>query len=288
VELKYTNERGLTMTLYQRPPIFLNTVGGVGDSQSVITTFKAPDQDGAFYIDSALEMRNVTIEGRILAPTKDEAYRYRQQLLHVFVPDQKGTLVYRDRQISCYVEEAGFSESGFARAPAFFISLICPSPFFETINEIITTLAVWEGMTVFPLEIVSPGIKLGEWQSSQIIAIENEGDVPSGCEIIFQANGDISNPELRNVTDSDPANQPFVRVNVNLRTGDELHIYTHYAGKRVVLYTGGDTVNAFPYIDVASTFLQIAPGENKLRYDATGSLDDLRVQVRYRPAWLGV
>jgi hypothetical protein len=61
MELIYTNEKGASITLRQSKPYFLTSIDGAGSLRQTITTFKAPQQDGAFYVSSALDMRNITL-----------------------------------------------------------------------------------------------------------------------------------------------------------------------------------------------------------------------------------
>ncbi len=283
MELIYMNNDGLSITIKQTKPLFLTKLDGVGRIRQTINTFHAPEQDGAFYISSTLDMRNITIEGQILSTSVDASHEYRRQLLKVFTPKQRGTLIYRDRQISCIVEEAGFSQGNIVRAPQFFISLLCPSPFFEALETIRRELASWLENFSFPLEIVDPGIELGIRQPSQIISIENEGDVPCGCEVVFHALGSLSNPELLNVDTGE-----YIKINDDMITGDAIHVFTHFAGKHVTKLSGTTETNAFPLLDVGSTFLQLAVGNNTLRYDAGDNIDLLEVSVFYRPQYLGV
>lgn len=283
MELIYRNADGASVTLRQVKPLFLTKLDGIGRIRQTINTFQAPAQDGAFYISSTLDMRNITIEGSILSSSVDEAFSYRQQLLKIFTPKLRGTLIYRERQIACIVEEAGFSQSNVARTPAFFISLLCPSPFFESLNDIRAELASWQDNFSFPLEIEPPGIEFGIRQPSQIITIDNAGDVSCGCEIVFKALGSVSDPELLNVDTGE-----YIKINTALIAGQEIHVYTHFAGKRVVSVIGTTTANAFHLIDVGSTFLQLAAGHNTLRYDAGSNIDLLEVSIFYREQYLGV
>jgi hypothetical protein len=161
--------------------------------------------------------------------------------------------------------------------------LLCPSPFFEALGEIREELASWQENFSFPLEITDPGIELGIRQPSQIITIDNAGDVACGCEIVFKALGSVSNPELLNVDTGE-----YIRLIVNMTAGQEMHIYTHFANKRVVSIIGTTATNAFSLIDVGSTFLQLAAGRNTLRYDAGSNIDLLEVSIFYRELWLGV
>jgi hypothetical protein len=111
----------------------------------------------------------------------------------------------------------------------------------------------------------------------------NVGDVPSGCEIVFSALGTVTNPELMNLGTSE-----FVRVLKTMTAGEEIHIFTHFAGKRVVSITGGSNMNAFSLLDVNSTFLQLDVGTNLLRYDALEGLYMLEVSIISSPAYAGV
>lgn len=283
MELTYINTSGEQLVLRQRKPFFLSKIDGVGRTQQTINTFKAPGQDGAFYISSSLDMRNITIEGTILANTIDEAYNYRKQFLRIFTPKQHGIIVYRNRRISCVVEEAGFIVSIGERNPNFFISLLCPSPFFETLEEIRDELALWIPMFHFELEIPPEGIEFGLRQPSQIITVDNIGDVPCGCMITFKALGGVTNPELLNLDNSE-----YVKINTTMNAGDEIRVYTHFAEKRVIKITGGVETNIFSLLDIGSTFLQLAAGRNTLRYDASANIELLEVSLFHRPQFLGI
>ena len=280
MELTYINQNGSTVILRQVKPFFIRTLDGVGHIRQTVNTFKAPEQDGAFYISSALDMRNITIEGNIIAADIEASFEYRRQLLRIFTPKLRGTLIYRNRRIACIVEEASFSAST-NRAPAFFISLLCPSPFFETIDEIRAELAQWQDNFSFPLEITAPGIEFGIRQPSQIMTIDNIGDVPCGCEIVFKALGSVTNPELMNVDTGE-----YIKLNTIMTAGQEIHVFTHLAGKKVVSIISSSATNAFYLIDVGSTFLQLTAGLNTLRYNADENLDSLEVTVYYRPQFL--
>jgi len=109
VELSYINTSGERLSLKQSRPFFLTRIDGTGQVRQTVNTFKAPDQDGAFFISSAMDMRNITLEGTLVASTVDEAYALRQRFLRVFTPKQHGLLVYRIRQLACWLEGRGFS-----------------------------------------------------------------------------------------------------------------------------------------------------------------------------------
>lgn len=283
MELTYTNAGGESITLKQSRPYFLTRIDGTGNVRQTVNTFKAPDQDGAFYISSTLEMRNITLEGTVIADTSDEAYVQRKLFLKIFNPKLSGTLLYRGRQISCVVEEASFTVSTRQRIPKFFVSLLCPSPFFETPDEVREELASWIPLFEFEMEIPESGMEFGMRQPSQIITVDNIGDVSCGCEIVFRALGTVTNPELLNMDTGE-----YIRLLTTMSAGDELRVYTHFAGKRVVSVEGSAVTNAFSLLDTNSVFFQLAAGLNTLRYDASVNMELLEVSIFYRPQFLGV
>jgi hypothetical protein len=92
-----------------------------------------------------------------------------------------------------------FAAGEVARTPSFFVSLLCPSPFFEALDEVRVELAAWIDKFSFPLEIPASGMELGQREPSQIIIVNNAGDVSCGCTISFTALGTLTNPEIMNV-----------------------------------------------------------------------------------------
>ena len=284
IELTYTNADGLTGKLRQSPPFFLKKIDGTGDIHNLVNTFKAPDQDGAFFINSTLDTRLITIEGTIVAANANEAHGLRNQLLRLFTPKAQGTLVYRDKKISCVVEDIKLAVTSRQRVPSFLISLLCPSPYFEAIEQIRAELAQWIPLMMWPLEIpTSTGFMFGMRQPSQIITLINDGDAPTGCLITFNALGNVTNPELMDVDTGE-----YVRILRTMAGGEKIHVYTHFASKRVLSELDGNITNIFNTLDPASTFLQLAVGTNLLRYDASDGLDLLEVSVTHPILYNGV
>jgi hypothetical protein len=283
MEITFQNADGVSVTFRQSPPFFLSKLDGTGTIQNNNNVFAAPDQDGAFFVGATRDMRNITIEGTIIAGSADEAYIHRRSLLRLFTPKQSGTLFFRNRKIGCVVDDVKLIQSVRERVPNFFISLLCPSPYFEALDAVREELAQWMPLFHFQLEIPASGFEFGMRQPSQIITLINAGDVPTGCEILFRALGTVEGPELRNLDTGE-----YIRINKTLTSGEEIHVYTHFAGKRVVSKAGGVTTNAFSLLDVGSTFLQLNVGTNLLRYDAAEGLDLLEVAVIYSPCFGGV
>ncbi|MGB4658306.1 MAG: phage tail family protein [Mobilitalea sp.] len=283
MELIYINDAGGKLCLLQRKPLFLQSIDGTGAVKHIISTFKAPNQDGGVFVSGSLDMRNITIEGRILADSIEEAYKLRKTLLDIFNPKHKGRLIFKELSIPCIVEEAPVFKADSHKTPAFFISLLCTSPYFETVNEINKLLAGWHPSFSFELEIpIEEGIEMGFREESLIIAVENVGSVPCGATFEFIAQGIVEDPMIIDVVTG-----KFMKLNRVMQTGEIITVSTHFANKRVTSSLEGGT-NAFACLDEHSHFLQLDVGTNLLRYDAGSNLNNLEVNVYFRPQYLGV
>jgi Phage tail protein. len=78
----------------------------------------------------------------------------------------------------------------------------------------------------------------------------------------------------------------YVKLNTTMAAEEELRVNTHFANKRVTRIISQTETNAFSTLDSGSTFLQLAVGQNTLRYDADENIDLLEVSIYYRELFL--
>ena len=76
--------------------------------------------------------------------------------------------------------------------------------------------------------------------------------------------------------------------NATMKTGDVIEINTKYGSKGAKLIRDGVETDYFRYIDVDSTFMQLAIGDNMFRYDAASGVNSLEVSIFYSKEFLGV
>jgi hypothetical protein len=160
---------------------------------------------------------------------------------------------------------------------------LAPNPFWQDINATKTEIAIWRGAFEFPLELVEEGIELGYREPSLIVNILNKGDVATGMRIQFKALATVENPSLFNVN-----TREYIKINKTMSTGEIITVTTGFGDKKVYLDNNGVVTNAFNYIDLNSTFLQLEVGDNLFRYDADEGIDNLEVSIYYTPQYLGV
>ena len=286
--LKYINNNNKSIELGNAAPFLVTTIDGLGSPQNEIYTQKSPYQDGVTATHSSLGPRNIVIEGKIIDSNRENRQAYRYKLLSIFNPKLDGKLIIdlgsAQRQIDCKVEQAPyFSSNSEQNYQNFSISLLAPNPYWQDINTIKEEVAIWRGAFEFPLELLEEGIEIGFRESSLIVNVYNAGDVACGMKIQFHALATVVNPSLFNVN-----TREYFKINKTMQAGEVLTVTTHFQNKRVELNANGVVSNAFNWIDLDSTFLQLEVGDNLFRYDADEGLNNLEVSIYYTPQYLGV
>lgn len=177
-------------------------------------------------------------------------------LYSIFIPNKEGVLYYYRDELSCkinyVVESVTPSNNGLCKFVN--ISLCCVNPFFMT-----------------------------QKVKNLIANIESTSNMDLGMRVKFIANGNVKNPSLFNVD-----TREFFKVNIEMLTGDEITITTHYKNKKVILYRNGVYKNITNLIDYQSTWLKIYDGYNMFRYNADVNINNLDVAIYYRQLRLGV
>ena len=285
-KLTYVNSFGASIELTNAAPFLLQkleTTNGVNVYDS-----KGVSQDGRTYLGNTLETRDISIKVMIMATTREEMSGYRNKFNSVFNPKLgEGHLIYQDnikeRKVKCLINKMPFFGLTDKTFDDCLISLTACNPFWTDLEESKEEIALWVGSFEFPLELVSGGIEMGHREPSLIVNAFNGGDVECGMRVEFKALATLTNPSILNVN-----TQEFIRINKTMVVGEVLTVTTHFGAKKVESTLNGVTTNAFNFIDLGSTFLQLDIGDNLIRYDAETGIDNLEVSIYFTPQYLGV
>jgi len=283
--LTYTNERGESVSFSHASVYHTNEISGISDVRNAIYSINSMGQDGDTYLGNRIESREIEIVGSIRERNKDQMREYRRRLNRVLNPQCAATLTYEygsfKRVIDCKVDNAPvFTRKAIFQD--FTIQLLCLNPFWRKESKTRDDIATWIGALEFPVEIV-PGWEIGYRQPSLIVNVYNDGDVQAGIRVEFRAIGVVKNPSLLNVD-----TQEFIKLNYTMESGDTLTVSTGYGEKDVTLKHGGITTDAFRYLDVDSSYLQLSVGDNLFRYSAEANLENLEVSIYHDDLYLGV
>lgn len=279
-KLTYTNERGESVVFSPASSYHVNfkDVSGLSDVQNAIYSTNSMGQDGDTYLGYRIESRDIDIVGHIKERDKIAIQELRRNLNRILNPQYSATLTYElgdfKRVIGCTINNAPIFKRG-TIFEQFTIQLSCLNPFWREEAETREDIATWIGGFEFPvpdgLEI-TPDWEIGYRQPSLIVNVFNSGDVKSGIRIEFRALGALTNPQLLNVNTKE-----FIKANISLEAGDVLTVSTGYGEKSVKLTRNGAESDAFRYLDVDSSYLQLAVGDNLFRYSADTNAENLEV-----------
>jgi hypothetical protein len=211
----------------------------------------------------------------------------RGKLISFFNPKKTGTLIVdcgnSGRKIDYEVESFKIKQANIYDPLSFSVTLICPDPYFEDIDESQKVIAVWSGGLSFEFSLPL-SFKTRNPNKDAVVAEEVivGGHVETPLEIEFQ--GPAKNPTVTNGT-----TREFIRVNQELKENEVLYINTAYGNKNVKIFGRGDPINAFNYIDLESTFFNLVPGKNIIEYSNTNeTLTEQKVSIKYKNKYLGV
>jgi hypothetical protein len=305
-KLIYKNEQGQQIEFSVWSPFFIEEVEGLNNIKNEVDFTKSVGQDGFTYVDSTYNSRNIILQG-VITEYKDIN---RKRMLNTI--KKISTLYYKKndikRKIKCVLENIVVNEKN-----KFQISLICPDPFWQDLKEHETALVTWIPNLEFPAqenkgieffhteqtpnywletsedilfeEIVTEfGRGIGqEWgyrELKQIVEVNNVGDVKCPLRVVFRANGDVEKPYIQNIESYE-----LIRINRTLKSGDVLEITTGYGNKNVFL----NGKKAHQYLDfLNSSWLQLKPGGNLIKYGAEKGLENLECTIFYTQLYLGV
>ena len=285
----FENDKGQRIEIGYSFPYFFQGLSGQDGVEANITKVSGAGQDGSTITNVVLADRDLRLQGAIKGSSKDEIAKYRAKLLKVFNPKSKGWLQYEygnlKRRIRCQIEIGPvFSKKNNSyKFQEFLVDFICPNPYWQDVNVVKSEIAIWRGALEFPLELTENGIEIGFREPSLIVNVFNSGDVTCGMKIQFKALATVVNPSLFNVN-----TREYFKINRTMEAGEIITVTTHFQNKKVELNKNGVISNAFNWIDLNSTFMQLEPSDNLLRYDADDGIDNLEVSIWHTPQYLGV
>lgn len=287
-KLIYTNERGESIEFSHASVYHTNDMSGLNDIRNTIYSYNSMGQDGDTYLANRIESRDIEIVGNINTRDKDQAIQYRRKLSHILNPQLAATLTYQYgdfiRIIDCKTDNAPiFHKNGVFSG--FTVQFVCLEPFWRDTTESRDDIASWIGSLEFELEIpADTGIEFGYREPSLIVNVYNGGDVKTGMRVEFRATGTVINPKILNIDSGE-----YIKFNnIKLLSGDLLTVSTYYGNKQATLIRNGIKENVFRYLDIDSTYIQLALGDNLFRYEADENAGGLEISIYHSNKYLGV
>jgi len=279
--LKFINGLGEELAFKNAKPIILVSVDGLNAPTVDIHTMTIPNQDGTTYLGSTVKPLEITINGLIVADSKEELRNYKRNIASILSPKKgKGVLRYEYdsgdyKETDAVVEEITFIPEKGLTTQKFSVDFVCPSPFWFDIENS-EVLSFQLGGLEFPLQL--PSLFSNRKPKG---VINNNGDVETPVLIKFY--GPVTTPTVYNNTTGE-----FIKLNKSLAVGEVLIVSTEFGNKKVEISDGTTITSAFQYLDLNSTFFQLQIGENEIEFSTGDATEDAWVEIFYRKRYLVV
>ena len=278
------NERGQQLQLTQNLNYVIGEITGLNPPSASIS-LSDNIGDGAEFVHERTGFRNLVIP--IYVKGDAEANRI---ALYNYIKNGKLIKVYfkngvRDVWIEGRVES--IETDLFSMQEQVQVSIICPYPWWQDVNEVINSLNTVKKALYFPFYTVEP-IPFSTFETIQVLNLINKGDVPSGMTIEIFAKGLVNNPIIYNRETGEYIGFGNEDRLFQLRAGDKVVITTHPNNKKVKLIRNAQERNIFNHLKQGSKFLQVEAGDNVFTFTADEGHEYMDIQFKHYSNYEGV
>lgn len=268
-------------------PFMLKSIDGVSSFKNSVTTEDHTMTDGAEYLGSVQEKRNIVITGKMLGDEliqKDQLYEVfnRGDLGKIIVTDSNGT----QRSAEYYTESVDADGDGLI-AKTFSISLICPDPAFYDLVDTIYSMSNWLHNFEFVHQFKSDREEFGSQSKVKLVNILYRSGIPTGITIELSTIGVVKNPVITNSLTGQHIKVGSDTLPFILNAGEKLVITTADGNKHLYKESNEKRVEVNQYLTEDSEFIQLTYGENPIAYDADSGVEFLTVDITYKQKYRG-
>ena len=273
-----------------------------GNAPAIHNTFSYPSQLGEYISSTRVMGRDISIMGyvyyipnefeRMNIPASEmEQYCYnkmlkKKELLNNIVnPTQIVKVEIGDYYIEgkpsksiIYGSDVSSNNQYFC---SFLITIFCNNPMFRKTTLPNTILSGTQPAFRFPLVFPkNEGIIMGIRSSYQLIAIKNEGNVPTGGIIHIKSNGTVVNPTVTNI-----ATGESITINKTMVEGEVIEINTNDGNEKGIKgYLNEEELNYFKYWDFENTWLKFPIGTTMIGFSTKeGDESLLEITITMNP-----
>ena len=283
-EAKIENKNGEVFILTGDEPRYqVINITGLNPARAQINTVSMAGLDGARFNSSKLNTKNIVLTIKINGAVEQN----RINLYNYFRTKEWCRFYYsndtRDVFIDGYVENV---ECGlFSKDEIMQISIICPSPYFSALSEIVADISDTVKLFVFPFSINSGDpIPFSVYGSGRVTTIYNDSESEVGVIIEITFGDAVDAIVIKNTMTGEE-----FELDYSFDVGDVVTINTNKGQKNVYMVRDGEKINMFPALKKGSVFFQLAAGINTFGYLADGTEDrNIRIKFTYRNQYRGV
>lgn len=281
LEIENENQERLTLTQDEGNYQVIK-VEGLTPPDADITTIKVANMDGERFKSSRLEKRELSIEIKI----NGDIEKNRIKLYDFFDSGKMSKIYYRNGSRNVMI--VGYCESFegdlFELGQTVQVSIVCPSPYWESINMVRADISQALGNFQFPFAISEEGVEFTRFIDGRESPIINRGDGECGVVITMKSTLDlISNPVIYNVRTGE-----FFKVNIELSKGNTVTINTNVGQKSIYKIVDGVQSNIMGLVAKGSSWFQLKRGVNLFTCNADTGIATLEVVFEFKNLFKGV
>ena len=297
--VKVTNYLGLSITLELGAPeksgFLVREISGLGPAKAVINMSDLSNDDGSVYNSARAYSRNIVMDLKFLEfptieDTRHKSYKYfplKKKIKLTFTTDNRVCEVY------------GYVESNepniFSKAEATQVSIVCPSPYFNSLSDYLTIFYGVEDLFEFPFSnesLTENLIEFGNIQNKTENVVHYTGDAKVGILITMRATGPADNVTIYNLGTRESMTLNTVRIATltgdGIIAGDEIYISTVKGDKYVILFRDGEFINILNAIDRYADWFQLSKGDNIFAYTADYGITNLQFKITNKILYEGI
>ena len=249
------------------------SITGLNPPPAQINTTNISGMDGARFNSSKLGTRNIVIMLRINGNVEDN----RQELYRFFRTKDVCTFYFsndnRDVLIQGYVETVECDL--FAQGQTMQISIICPYPYFQAIQNVVVDISNEVATFSFPFSInQGEPIPFTNYISNRVTNVKNNSETETGVMIGIYVLSDVGKIQIR---DTDTGE--YITLVYSFLENDRIVINTEKGNKNISLIRNGVETNLFTALQEGSIFFQLKVGDNHFGYLVNDGSDDDAVYI---------
>jgi hypothetical protein len=266
--ISYISPDGLTLTVGEGRLMLLSAEGLEAPALRLAIA-KGAGMNGAISASMRIEPRRIAVEALIDLGGLDEAGMAAERTTicrAMRATDDAGTLTVQRAGRTRRIEALPASTPAFAKKrwneawQRVRLEFVCPRPFFRSIEPVVSSVRYYASLTEFGeegIEFAEEGYEFSiiEHSGERTATILNDGNERAPVRIRFT--GPMVNPFIKNRTTDE-----VIRITQMIQAGEYLEIDTEPGRRSIRLFQNGTERNGMHYLDLASSFWQLAPGEN--------------------------
>lgn len=254
----------------------ISRIKGLNPPKGQINMTTIVGLDGAVYNSSKLQTRNIVITVKITGQVEQN----RLDLYRAFRTKEWCRFFYKNGSVNVWID--GYVESVecdlFEQKETAQISILCPSPYFKSVQEVIADISSRTALFKFPFSIDSDDpIPFSTYESDATATVTNSTATPTGVIIEMDFVGAVTKIVVQNTDTGE-----HITLNYSFQADDHVVINTNPGEKSVKLIRNGVTTSIFSAVELGSVFFQLQAGANEFGYLANNGNANGNVYVLFR------